>query len=86
LTGALADCGDDVLQGLMVLAVDPVPDAGHLLVTVSPGPAAAVATADLTARLANAAGRLRAEVARDIVRKRAPELSFRVLPAGEVGQ
>ena len=37
-------------------------------------------------RLARAAGRLRSEVAAAIVRKRAPELSFNLLPAsaGEV--
>jgi ribosome-binding factor A len=101
LSVALPGCGDDVLQDLTVVAVDPAPDAGHLLVTVSLGSASGGGGGDdrggrdsndlagdgvpapgwdVLARLAGAAGRLRAEVARDIVRKRAPELSFRVVP------
>lgn len=81
---ALPGCGDAVLQDLTVVSVDPAPDAGHLLVTVVPGTEPA-ATADVYGRLARAAGRLRAEVARDIVRKRAPELGFRVLPRAGTG-
>jgi ribosome-binding factor A len=105
LSVALPGCGDAVLQDLTVVAVDPAPDAGHLLVTVSAGTLGGDADngnvgngasnvgdtenrppvgLDIVARLAGAAGRLRAEVARDIVRKRAPELSFRVIPRGEV--
>lgn len=92
LSVALAGCGDEVLQNLTVVSVDPAPDAGHLLVTVSAGaaadgadPADAVgALPDVLDRLGRAAGRLRSAVARDVVRKRAPELSFRVMPRGEV--
>jgi ribosome-binding factor A len=84
LSVALPGLGDEVLQDLTVIAVDPAPDAGHLLVTVSPGGASAVDVPsgglDVLARLGGASGRLRAEVARDIVRKRAPELSFRLVP------
>lgn len=100
LTVALPGLGDAALQDLTVIAVDPAPDAGHLLVTVSPGSpdhgddeqetvgnnggrdGSSSGGLDLLARLSGAAGRLRAEVARDIVRKRAPELSFRVVPRG----
>ena len=81
LSVALAGCGDEVLQDLTVVSVDPAPDAGHLLVTVSAGTGT---LPDVLGRLGRAGGRLRSEVARDIVRKRAPELSFRVLPCGEV--
>lgn len=82
LTVALAGCGDERLQDLLVLSVDPAPDAGRLLVTVSPGTGSDdVAIADLLERLNRATGRLRAEVAAAIVRKRAPELLFRVMPA-----
>ena len=96
LSLALPGCGDETLQDLTVLTVDPAPDAGHLLVTVAAAvaaePAAAAGgesdrspvTVDVHERLARATGRLRAEVARDIVRKRAPELSFRVLYRAEV--
>ena len=85
---ALPGCGDEVLQDLTVVSVDPAPDAGHLLVTVSAGPPAGDAGTlpDILHRLARAGGRLRSEVARDIVRKRAPELAYRVLPRGEVSR
>ena len=86
LSVALPGCSDEVLQDLTVVSVDPAPDAGHLLVTVSAGAGAGgpVTLPDLLDRLGRANGRLRSEVARDIVRKRAPELAFRVLPRGEV--
>ena len=91
LSVALPGCGDEVLQDLTVVSVDPAPDAGHLLVTVSAGPPAADGGGtgtlpDILDRLGRAAGRLRSEVARDVVRKRAPGLAFRVLPRGEVNR
>ena len=88
LSVALPGCGDEVLQDLTVIAVDPAPDAGHLLVTVATSHACddghPRALHEVLDRLSRAAGRLRAEVARDIVRKRAPELTFRVHMHGEV--
>jgi ribosome-binding factor A len=79
--------GDDVLRDLAVHSVLPAPDATRLLVNVyltSPPPHPAPDV--IRGRLARAAGRLRAEVAAAIVRKRAPELTFNLLPAapGEV--
>lgn len=70
-----------------MLGVDPAPDAGRLLATVAPGPTARRAgLGGILERLDRAAGRLRAEVAEAVVRKRAPELAFTVTPdaAGEV--
>jgi ribosome-binding factor A len=78
LTFALAACRDDVLQSLFVESVAPAPDATRLAVTVrADDPIAA------TERLGHAASLLRSEVAASVNRRRAPELVFRVLPAGE---
>ncbi len=75
------ECNDDVLRNLLVVAVDPAPDASQLAVTVCQDPPSdAVPPAEVLARLAAAAGKLRAAVATAITRKRAPKLLFRVLP------
>lgn len=83
LTYALAgSCRDEVLQSLHVSDVEPAPDATRLAVTlVVPDPALA---GTARARLALVAALLRSEVAASIHRRRAPELVFRVVPAGEV--
>ncbi|QDT39826.1 ribosome-binding factor A [Stratiformator vulcanicus] len=76
LTG---ECDDDVLRGLYVESVNPLPDASNLLVTVSsldrenpPEPA------DVVERLGIVGGKLRSEVAASISRRKVPELHFTV--------
>jgi len=73
---ALADhrVGDDGIQDLFVEDVSPAPHCGHLLVHVAIPADRAIAEA--LGALQRDAGRLRAEVAAAIARKRAPELSF----------
>lgn len=80
LTG---ECGDPVLQGLIVEEVLPAPNAGRLLVRVlwRTGPEAQ-GIAEVLQRLAAVEGLLRARVTEAIVRKRAPELAFAVVPLG----
>jgi ribosome-binding factor A len=74
--------GDDLLGALYVSEVTPAPDAAHLLVhVVIP---AGVPIAEALQKLSEVAPRLRADVARAITRKRAPELSFIPSRAGEV--
>jgi ribosome-binding factor A len=74
------ECGDEVLQSLQVVAVDPAPDASQLIVTVQAGFAGEVIDQEVVqARIAAAMGKLRSEVAAAITRKRAPTLIFRVL-------
>jgi ribosome-binding factor A len=74
------ECSDEVLQNLEVVAVDPAPNASQLLVTVRPADTGeTVDPAEVLARLAAIAGRLRCDVAEAITRKRAPKLVFRVL-------
>ena len=71
------ECADEVLQSLQVIEVRPAPDASQLLVLVSPASTdSAVDPATVLKHLAVANGRLRAEVASAIVRRRAPKLIF----------
>jgi ribosome-binding factor A len=76
LTGA---CRDEVLQNLLVEAVEPAPDALRLQVTfTSADPDLPPATA--LDHLERARGMLRSAVAAAIHRGKTPELAFRVLP------
>jgi ribosome-binding factor A len=74
------ECGNEVLQGLQVMAVDPAPDAAQLVVTVRAAlPGEVLDPDEVQAHIAAAMGKLRREVAAAITRKRAPTLIFRVL-------
>ena len=80
LTAALGALDDPCLSGLIVDAVEPAPDSARLLVSVMPAPAEAD-PAGVLDRLRRLTGRLRAEIAAALQRKRTPELAFRlVLP------
>jgi ribosome-binding factor A len=74
-----AAVGDDTLALLQVIAVEPLPDASRLLVTLTAP--ADVRPEDASARLLRAAKAIRAEVAAGVHRRKAPELAFRVVPA-----
>ncbi|MGD9647866.1 MAG: hypothetical protein AB7U73_19300 [Pirellulales bacterium] len=81
---ALADSHDDVLRNLYVRQVTPGADAAQVIVIVAPITAdAPLEPREVLARLAAASGRLRAEVASAITRRRAPKLVFQLaaLPA-----
>jgi ribosome-binding factor A len=87
LTIALAgECGDPILQDLCVDSVTPAPDATRLLVSVICPNRPEFVAMDVLLRLQKVQGLLRHAVATDIVRKRAPELAFHVIQAGEVTQ
>jgi ribosome-binding factor A len=78
---ALGEDRDDDVASLQVVTVEPAPHVGHLAVLVAP----AGETKDLAALLAKLearSGLLRHEVAGAITRKRAPTLSFVIVPAG----
>lgn len=79
LQGILAGSADEVLQGLVVMAVEPAPHTGRLMVTVAVSQPAD-ATDRLTTRdhLAKAIVYLRLQVAGCIHRRKAPELVFHV--------
>lgn len=79
------DLADPVLQDGEVAAVTPAPDATRLLVSVRPPTGAA--PDDVLRRLGRVRGLLRHAAAQAVVRKRAPELVFRVIGArAEVDQ
>ena len=73
-----AVCNDDLLRDLGVVAVQPAPDESRLLVTVAPTLPGPCDPAQVLAHLQQALGKLRAEVAVAIHRKKVPELAFRV--------
>src|SRR5262245_28407766 len=76
------DSRDEVLRSLRVVAVTPAPDASRLLVTLAPRPPAGpLDPAEALDHLERASGWLRTEAATAITRKRAPALSFRLIPA-----
>ena len=74
--------GDEVLRDVYVVEVVPAAGSSQLLVQVSIPPH--VTVVDVLERLERAAPRLRAAVAAAITRKRAPELAFIPVAAGEV--
>ena len=78
------ECGDPVLQGLIVDEVLPAPNAGRLLVRVMlrvEGGAIGghEVLVEVLHRLARVQGLLRARVGETIARKRTPELAFDVV-------
>jgi len=81
VSGVLSgECGDALLQALVVERVVPAPNAGRLMIMViARGDGA---PAELLVRLEAVKRMLRARIAEGIVRKRVPELTFLVLPAG----
>ena len=73
------EVGDDLLRQLQVESVIPAPDSARLLVTVSLAAAPGTLLPEqIIERLQRATGKLRAEVAAAIYRRRVPELAFRV--------
>lgn len=75
------ECNDDVLRAAYVDAVVPAPDATQLLVRLIVPPTSPPVRADeVLARLQRVHGVLRRAVAESITRKRAPELSFILVP------
>ena len=81
------ECGDPVLQSLIVDEVLPAPNAGRLLVRAFlPKGDASVGVIAVLQRLAAVEGVLRASVAEGISRKRTPELVFDIIVAPRVAQ
>ena len=73
------ECDDDLLRDFTVIAVEPAPDTARLLVTVSPNLPGTYQLAEVLKHLQAACPMLRSLVAASIHRKRAPELTFRVV-------
>jgi ribosome-binding factor A len=77
------ESGDDHLRELVVVSVIPAPDSSRLLVTVEAPRAVEQAIFKAQAHLQLSCGRLRAEIAASVRRRRVPELTFRVVVRGE---
>lgn len=76
---AQAEPRDPLLAGMVILEVNPAPDASRLAVCVALG--RGVDVEEARAALARWKGGLRAEIAQALQRKRTPELVFDVLAA-----
>ena len=75
-----SDFDDDLLLGLTVLAVEPVPNESQLLVILQSDQAETpAAREEIFRRLIAATGFLRSQIAAAITRKRAPQLEFRLV-------
>jgi hypothetical protein len=74
------ECDDDVLRDVYVEAVEPLDGGSQLLVRVILSAGTDVTRAEVATRLEIRSARLRAIVAGAICRKRAPGLSFIVVP------
>jgi ribosome-binding factor A len=75
LTYALAELDDPVIDDLVLVSVTPAPNAARVQVNLVPAHAG-VDREVAVARLASIAADLRAEVAAEVTRRRAPELVF----------
>ncbi len=80
LSWALGDSSDPVLMDLVLDRVEPMPDDKHVLVVMQ-DPCGHGLVASLQA-LDRARAWLREAVASTVQRRRVPQLSFTVLPAG----
>jgi ribosome-binding factor A len=76
-------CNDDVLREMGVVAVQPAPDQSRLLVSVGPTQAGPFDAKLVLTHLQTAQGKLRAEVATAIHRKKVPELTYSVVASAE---
>lgn len=75
-----AEFNDPALRDLQVQSVEPAPNSGRLLVTVSLSPSAdPIHPAQVVTHLSRASGKLRCEIAAAIHRKKTPELAFCVV-------
>jgi ribosome-binding factor A len=73
-------CGDAVLRDLAVESVVPAPNASRLLVSVyRTAPSAGLSAEQVLEHLQRAHGMLRSQVAMAVHRRRAPDLTFRVV-------
>jgi ribosome-binding factor A len=86
LSGAVADLAvDPLLSSVFVESVEPAPDASRLMVRICADVPFEQAL-NVHNRLAAVKGRLRADLAAAISRKRAPDLVFCVVPSGAKGE
>ena len=76
----LASADDPLLQDLRVIHVEPAPDSSRLAIVVSHYGDEPIDPDEVLDALAGATSRFRHEVAHTITRRRAPDLTFRLVP------
>jgi ribosome-binding factor A len=74
---------DSVLQSLYVESVEPTPDATCVAVVVSVPKDLELPQEEILARLANAKGVMRNELARAVSRRKVPDLTFQLVRSPE---
>ena len=80
LAYALPTYGDAVVRDLIIVSVEPAPDASRLLVTLAPSTPLTEEVAAVRERVQRLRGLLRAEIGAAVQRKRTPELTFQIVP------
>ncbi len=80
LLALAGECRDDLLRDLYVDSVEPIGAGGQLLVRVVVPRHIQATLPEVLQRLSDHAPKLRAAVAQSICRKRAPNLSFAIVP------
>lgn len=85
MTMPTLELDDPALEGLIVHSVEPAPDANHLRIILSPaaplGPTdEPLDLGELQARLKGLEPAIRASIARDIHRKRTPQIDLLIIP------
>ena len=78
------ECDDEVLRAVWVDQVIPAPDASRLMVRLVVPARAGATISEVMQRIERVQGKLRAQAARAITRKRAPQLVFIPMAEGEV--
>jgi len=80
--GFASVCGDERLQSLTILSVEPQSRGSTLLVVIAAPDTDCHAMAALEQTLQKASGLMRSVIAMEIQRRRTPHLIFRVVPTG----
>lgn len=80
--GLVSVCGDERIQSLTILAVEPQSRGSTLLVIIAAPDPDRQAMNALEQTLQKASGLLRSVIATEIQRRRTPHLTFRVVPTG----
>jgi ribosome-binding factor A len=86
LLALAGECRDDLLRDLYVDSVESIGGGGQLLVRVVVPAHIRATLPEVLQRLSDHAPKLRAAVAQSICRKRAPNLSFAIVPMAPISE
>ena len=86
LLALAGECRDDLLRDLYVDSVEPIGGGSQLLVRIVVPRHVSATLPEVLQRLTDHAPQLRAAVAQSICRKRAPNLSFAIVPMAPISE